>query len=277
LSSMKVMGPVLAMSMMCVSSVSAEEVEEVEEVEAEVPSGDELTVRVEPEVFDGEMLREWVQQQGRSVLDRRGPLASGDHIVIEIGGSPLDFVLTVQVYRQGERLPGDDDTSRCSCTTDELLAAVEQRVEQRIDRLDDAIRAEQEHAERERLAREQAMASKRRRRRAKQPPSAPEPYRPKRLGIVGAVGTGLAAAMLASGIGLVAAGQRPSDEDLLEPVDLRPSGLGLLGVGSTVLVTGVVLLVVDVVRCKKDEDRCAEREGGQGRAVGLRRWRMAWR
>jgi hypothetical protein len=66
--------------------------------------------------------------------------------------------------------------------------------------------------------------------------------------------------MLVSGIALAAKGQgRPTENDVVDPVDLRPPGYALLGVGAAIFTAGVSMIVVDAVRCHKDRLECGAR------------------
>lgn len=249
----------------------------------EVSGGGELTVQLAPDMFEGETLRTWVEERGLEALAGRDPLAPGDRIVVEVEGTPLDYVLRVSAIRRGEALPGEGEPLECKCTTNQLLASVGEKVDQAVSRLEHAASIEREQARRERLAQEKAAQAERARRaqlreQEQRAALAAEPYRPRPIGVAGGVAIGAGGAMLITGVALAVVGQgRPTRNDLVLPRDLRPAGFTLLGVGLGALATGVGLLVVDVLRCHEDRVACGRRGPVIERARGPRRWRMAWR
>lgn len=238
------------------------------------PAADErLTVEVDPRMFQAEAHRGWVEEQARTVLDRRASdLEDGDGIVVDLAGMSRDYRVTIRVLRHGEPLAEQPETFECRGSTDELLALVEVGVEQAVDRLIEARtreQAERERQARERAERERTAQAELMRRNA----LATKPYRPAMLGLMGAVTAGLGGGLMVSGALVSAKGIEPSGNDLLSATDFRPPGYALLGVGAAVLTTGVVLLVTDVVRCKRDRVVCGERGPLLERMAGPRQSR----
>lgn len=236
-----------------------------------------LEVEVVPEMFQREAHRGWVIEHGRLVLDRRDPLPEGDRLVMKLGGMVGDYEIRVQVYRHGGTDPTWSTQTPCECTRDQLFSTIEQSVDKAVDHIEAEVRAEQEaaqraaeqQAEREQAKREQAEAQERERQRVAA--LAAEPYRPKPLGFAGIVTGGVGAGLTVTGIALAARGEgRPTGNDLLSPANLRPPGYALLGVGLGVLTTGVSLLVVDVIRCRKDRVQCGMRGKLFDRSARLR-------
>lgn len=276
------MGIVLAMSAWSAPSVRAAEGEPGPVLPPEVELGGEVTVEVASDVFEGETLRGWVRERSLATLESRVPLRTGDRIVIAVEGMPLDYVLQVTARRWGKILSVGSERVECSCTADELLAAVERLVEQAAIELERSDQVEREQMERKRFEREQAQRAERtrreRRRRDQGEALAQESYRPARLGLGGAIGTGLGGALLVTGFALIAWGDGPApDNDLLERTNVRPSGWVVLGVGATVFTTGVALLVVDAVRCRKDRVRCGQRGSVFDRARRSGPREVTWR
>lgn len=102
------------------------------------------------------------------------------------------------------------------------------------------------------------------------PIPAPPPAKPERqpLSGLGWAGVGLAAAAalpLPAGIVLTARGERRTAGNELagEYTDYRPPGLALVGVAAGLLATGVILIVVDRVRARRDAGRLAARGGSR--------------
>jgi hypothetical protein len=245
--------------------------------------GSALEVKVDPEMFQGEAHRGWVQARGQEVLERRPvALEPGDRIVVELGGTSRDYRVTVRVLLGGEAIAEQPAPFQCKGSSDELLKLMETAVDDAVDRLiaerNTRAQAERdglarEQAERDRIAKEQAAED------ARKASLAAKPYRPARLGVAGAVATALGGALVVSGAVVTSRGEVASDNDLLGTTDFRPPGYVLLGVGSAVLVAGIGMLVVDVVRCKKDRVVCGERTPVLRRAawqVGPRGLALRW-
>jgi hypothetical protein len=232
-------------------------------VEPGPADADALAVEIDPEMLQGEAHRGWVQERAHAVLERRAEaLEPGDRIVVELAGTSRAYRVEIRVLRAGEPLAEQPEPFQCNGSSDELLAMVETAVDDAVDRLVAARQAEVDaEAAREREA--EAAAARERETKAeaerKRQALAAKPYRPAPLGLAGAVAIGLGGVMVVGGAILTARGEIPSSNDLLGPTDFRPPGYALLGMGSAVLATGVALLVVDVVRCKKDRVACGER------------------
>lgn len=225
--------------------------------------GTALEVEVDPQMLQGQAHRGWIEARAREVLERRpGAVEAGDRIVVKLAGTSRDYHVEVRVLRGGEPLASQPEPFVCKGSSDELLTQVAAAVDDAVDRIIEARRLAQaererqarEAAERERAAREQAAAE------AERQTLAARPYRPARLGVAGAVTLGLGGAVVVAGAVMTARGVVQPPNDLLEHNDFRPPGYALLGVGSVVLATGLGLLVVDVVRCKKDRVKCGQRD-----------------
>jgi hypothetical protein len=216
-----------------------------------------LEVEVDPKMLQGKAHRSWVEARAGAVLERRaGAVEAGDHIVVALAGTSYDYRVEIRVLRGGEPLASQPEPFVCEGSSEELLLQVEVAVDDAVDRLIEARQREQterEQAERERVARERAAKEEEERRLL-----AARPYRPGGLGLAGAVTLGLGSAAVVAGAIVTARGV-VSPNDLLEPLDFHPPGYALLGAGSVVLVTGLGMLVADVVRCKKDRVKCGQR------------------
>jgi len=224
---------------------------------------DALTVEVDADMFEGTAHRAWVRERGQVVVGRHEDLGRGDRIVIEIGGMALGYALSVRGIRAGEEEPEWIGDAACDCTTDELLLEVDMRVEQAAEALEKAEAAAQRKRASERAEHERVVELTKR------------PYRPDRLGIAGAVGTGIGVGGLVFGISLAVRdpGGLPSYLTVRPP--LHSMGYALIGTGFGVLTAGVGLLVADVVRCRTDRVKCGSR--GKKSARGDRARGLTWR
>jgi hypothetical protein len=201
-----------------------------------------LAVKVEPTVPDGEKLRGWVEDQGRTVLAEHPPLEPGDVVSIVVSGGPWDYRVKVELVRRERLLDEQPGELVCECNSDELLKKVGEAIRAGAERL-----AEIERIEREAAA-QNAQDEKAERERAE---PADEERRP-RMGPLGYAGIGagvVGAGMLGVGIGLaVRPNEIRGEPGSLEIRSMRGAGIGLAATGGVVLAAGVALVVVDVVR-----------------------------
>jgi hypothetical protein len=204
-----------------------------------------LAVKVEPTVPDGEKLRGWVEDQGRTALAERPPLEPGDFVRIVVAGGPWDYRVKIELVRR-ERVLGEQPGELvCECNSDELLKKVGDAIGEGVDRL-----AEIERREREAAAQnaQNAQEEREERERAELADGESGP----RMGPLGYAGIGggvVGAGMLGAGIGLaVRPNEIRGEPGSLEIRSMRGAGIGLAATGGVVLAAGVALIVVDVVR-----------------------------
>lgn len=247
---------------------------------AESAESPTLTVVVDPDMLQSDAHRSWVETRAREVLERRPrALDPEDRIEVSLAGTTRNYQLSVRVLQRGQPLAEQPEPLVIKGSSDDLLAAVETAIDDAVDRLIDARKAEEraararvdeEREERERTRESEAEEARRRE-------LAERPYRPTRLGVAGAIAMGLGGAMVLSGAIVTARGRVDWGNDLINDVDYRPPGHALLAVGSAVLATGLTMLVVDVVQCKRDRVKCGERGRFSRRvAWGSRRTGVRW-
>jgi len=199
-----------------------------------------LEVRVEPVTLDAELDRARVEERAYAVLERRAALEPGERIVVDLAGDGHGYHVIVRAFRNGSPLAEQPAPFDHQGSIDALLIRVEARIEGAANRL---------AAVREPTLRKGEGAEAR-------PDAETSPRRRFRLRIPGALATGLGASMIAGGALLTSRGTQPPASDLLAPTDLRPPGVVLMGTGAALLITGVSLLVVDGVRCRKHRAAC---------------------
>lgn len=233
-----------------------------------VEASETLEFRAADGLADPSFHRKLVLRRAASALEGRAPLDSRDRIVVNLDGGPLDYHLTVVALRDGGELPEQVALLDCGCSTTEMLAKVDGLVAEAATKLEAAAEQEreqlaaqleaQQEQERQAAAEEQARLDLE----AERAALAAKPYRPERLGLYGAVGTGLGGGLLITGAALTGVGDNHSAPNLRQP------GTALLGAGAVILSVGLTMLVTDVLRCRKDRVRCGGRKGAFARRWG---------
>jgi hypothetical protein len=222
------------------------------------PLGRGLVVRVSEDVPEGETIRGWIEQRGHEVLgERLEALEAKDLIRVAVRGGPYDYRITLQVRRGGSNLPEQPAPLICECSSEEMLARVGEAIDAAADRLVVAAAVERaaEAKEAERVAAERAAAQRHAVAAAGEPDerrgagaARPDRYRSSPLGVAGIAVLSAGAASLVGGIGVTAAGAPHGGPP--------PGGLAMVGIGSTAFVSGMTMLIVDVVRCRRTPGRC---------------------
>lgn len=201
-----------------------------------------VEVRVEPVTLDAELDRARVEERAHAVLERQtARLEPGERIVVDLAVDGSGYRVIVRAFRNGSPLAEQPAPFDHHGSSDALLLRVEARIEGAIHRLA-AAREPTLRKSDEAQARADETSKRRR----------------FRLRIPGALATGLGASMLAGGALMTSYGVQPPRSDLRAPSDLRPHGVVLMGTGAALLVTGVSLLVVDGVRCRKHRAACSD-------------------
>jgi hypothetical protein len=251
------------------------------------PLGQGLVVRVSDDVPEGETIRGWVEARGREVLERRRiALGSTDLIRVAVRGSTYDYRIKLQVRRNGRNLPEQPDPVICACGSEEMLVQVGAAIDAAAEQL--AVAAAAERAAKQSAAAasehdvvrvatpetEATVADEDTARGTAQMRRADgrderfvrsDRYRPTAVGVAGLAVLSTGAALLAGGIGMTAS-ERSSEERLSQ------GGLALVGIGSTTVLTGMTMMLVDVVRCRRVPDRCRGHRGEAGARRSAGRW-----
>lgn len=234
---------------------------------AEASAAAPVDFRAEQDVLDPDWHRDLVQQEAATALAAEDPLGPEDRIEITLGGVTLAYRITVTPLHRGEAVGGTPKVVACECSSTVLATRVGPLVAEAARTLHAARRereerlAAQTERERQQAEEEQRVEQRRLEREQKRNALAARRYRPERLGFFGALGIGLGGASIATGAVLVGRGDGRRFIAELHPRDLRPPGYALIGAGAAVLSAGVTMLVIDVLRCKRDRVLCGGREG----------------
>jgi hypothetical protein len=206
-----------------------------------------LRVEVDPAIDDAALLPRWI-------ADRHPLLAPASHepegaqvewVAVQIAGSTYDYRVSITAMRARERLGDSTEPVRCECTTEELLALVDEGIARERERL-------RPPPPREPVA-ETIVA------RPEPEPPAPSlehatlaAPRRGRLGALGRAGLGVSAMGAGMAIAGVSLGLRPNEirgePGSLEFVSTKSVGIGLSASGGVVLGTGLALLIIDLAR-----------------------------
>lgn len=221
-----------------------------------------LEVRVDSMTSDAEATRGWIEDRAAKVFEAlERPLDEGSMIRIHVRGGVFDYRIMVVLLRNGSALATEHQPSEieCACGSEEMLEQVAAAVEA-------AERTLGEAAERER---KEAAARAEAERRHREEPSRSEAeqaggkqrarYRPSVLGRAG-IGV-LGAGAIATLGGIIMATRSPQHVATLGYMerDWLAPGAAFVGIGTSMVATGVTLVIVDAVRCRRDRSRCGAR------------------
>ncbi len=214
-----------------------------------------IEVKVEESFTNAETTRSWIEERAARTLEQLEPgIAEGDLIRILVRGGAFDYRISLELWRQGQALAAEHQPSEiaCACGSDEMLEVVAKAIEAGARGLDEAAKREREEtAERQRREDERQEAE-----RKQQDAQRTAGYRPSRVGRAGIGITSVGGLAVLTG-GLIA-GQGT------QPVEGRSSlerhwsspGYAVIGTGVAVVTAGVTMLVVDIVRCRRNPMRC---------------------
>lgn len=219
-----------------------------QETTAERASGAQPVLAVDEIGEMGSLVAPRIAQEAASMLAE----ADHDPSTATIRVSWLDaanFHYAVRVGLRGN--PADDDApilATCrGCTTDELVDAATRAVQKALDR--DRRAADAAAAEQDRESELTPVVE----------PAEPLPEQdasPRRglgpMGWAGVGALGVGVAGVATGGAFLGIGETRPDVDKSKLRDFRPSGYALIAVGGAMVITGVVLLVVDRSRARKE-------------------------
>jgi hypothetical protein len=210
-----------------------------------------LRVVVDGSIDDAALLSGWIAERHPGVAEalRGVEGVRTQWIVVQISGSTYDYQVSVTALREGVPLLPPAEPTRCECTTEELLALVDDGITAAVATLRTPLSREPE-PRLERAPVEPAI------RPSLSPPAttierAPPDAPAGRLGTIGHAGIGVGVL----GAGLAIAGltlalrpeQARGAPGQVETRDFRTAGIVVGTSGGVVLATGLALLVVDVV------------------------------
>lgn len=189
----------------------------------------------------GVALRAWVEECAQQVLEQRAsPLGPEALIRIMVHGGPYDYRVRLELVHRDRRLDDQPQALRCECGSDEMLERLGVAIEAAAERLAAQRAAEATQAARAEPSRTMVLSDTSRGRSE------------RHLGRLGWAGIGMSA-LGASALGTGIALALPPDElRIIDSMPYRrsthPAGVALVAGGGVVLATGVVMIVVDLVR-----------------------------
>jgi len=214
-----------------------------------------VEVTVEASFTNGATVLGWIEERAARTLEALEPkLADGDRIRIIVRGGAYDYRISLELLRRGTVLPAAHQPSEiaCACSSDEMLDTVAKGIEAAVRTLDEL--AKQERAEAEAAAERRRREEEQRRQEAERKRQEAERaagYRPSKLGRTGIGIFGLGGLVVVTG-GIIAA-RPPQTQN-----DRGSLGYGVLATGVAAAVSGLTVLLVDVVRCRRNPSRCGD-------------------
>lgn len=228
---------------------------------------DILRVSVAPEIVDASLIPGWIDQRNQR-LEEQVPRLEGHQqwIAVNVAGGTYDYRVTVTPMRDGVAVGFVPPPATCACTSEKLLALVDEQIARAIEQLQTAPLQEQEQ---EPTTVPPPVAPPiEAQSTSEPPPSSPAPKRRRisGLGAAGAVATGLGASAVVGGIVMTGLGRANLTDAIDAERNWRFPGVVTLAVGGAVLATGVSMLVADIIQCRKaDTPRRCERRGARSR------------
>jgi len=221
-----------------------------------------IEVVFEESFSNAETTRGWIHERAIKTLDGLEPeIEAGDSIRILVQGGAFDYRISLELLRKGEALAAEQQPSllECACGSDEMLEKLAGAIEAGGRTLGELAKRERD----ETAAKLEKEAQRQRQKelwdREKERPVPPEPptgYRASKLGHtgIGMLATG-GAAMVS---GIIMAVQPPQSMSALQVAkrDWSVPGVTVIGIGAAAITAGLTMLIVDVVRCRRDRARC---------------------
>lgn len=222
------------------------------------PAG-RVEVSVAESISEAETTHGWIEERAATVV-KEHPLEEGDLVRIDVRGRAFDYEISMVLLRHGDLLSPEHQLPEiaCACGSNEMLDRIAEAITAGARTLAEDAQREREEAEKaEKAAQEEAERRKQEEARLAALAVQQTRYRPTKLGRAGIGVLGVGGAVTLSGIIMaVQPPQRVNGRQALAR-DWTNPGYALLGIGTTAMVGGLTVLIIDVVRCKKDRARCA--------------------
>lgn len=220
-----------------------------------------VEVSVADTISDRETIRGWIEERAASVLGgSERALAQGEVIRIAVSGRAFDYEIAMELVRNGQALEAKDQPhpiTTCECGNEELLDRIAEVVAGGVKGLGEV--AEREDAARAEAERRRKQQEELQRQEAERSVKQPMRYRPSMLGRAGFGALGAGGVLTLSGI-IMAVQPRQYVASLayMERDWLAP-GVALIGIGTSAMATGVAIVIVDAVRCRRNRAQCGAR------------------
>lgn len=228
-----------------------------------------VEIVVDPEVLDAEMTRVWIEERATKVIgELEHPLEEEDLIRVVVRGAPFDYRISLELRRHGRALAAEHQPAEimCDCGSDEMLDRIGEGIEA-------GARTLAEVAGQERAAAAAAAAreeAERRRQEAEREALVQASYRPTTLGRAGIGVLGSGVVVMTSGVVMAVQPRREVSEQQIVRREWSSSGYAVIGIGTAAVVGGLTVLIVDIVRCRREPSRCAPPPGA--RTIEGMRW-----
>lgn len=219
-----------------------------------------IEVTVDSSVTNSATTRSWVEERAARALGAlEHPLTPGDLIRIDVGGGPFDYRIALMLLRQGVALSAKDQPEEiaCACGSDEMLETVATAIAAAAQVLDEVAAREATAAAAAERRREEEETRQRqedeRKRQAEQSKARQRSSMLKRAGVATFVTGG---ALTIGGIVMMTQPPQSASRWQANDRDWTVPGRTLLGIGVAAMTSGLTLLIVDAVRCRRNRSRC---------------------
>lgn len=215
-----------------------------------------IEVEVDASITNADAVRGWVEERAaRAVRELERRLDAEDVIRIVVQGGAYDYRISLLLLRHGSALAPDRQPEEiaCACGSDQMLETVAAAITAGARTLGEVADREREEVARQQEEEELRQQETERQRRTADGTTR---YRPSPVGRAGIGVLGAGGVLATSGI--VMALQPPQLVNGLQVVvrDWSSPGYTVLGIGAAAMVGGLTVLLVDVVRCRRDRSRC---------------------
>lgn len=226
-----------------------------------------VEVTVDSSVTNSATTRSWVEERAARALGAlEHPLTPGDLIRIDVGGGPFDYRIAFTLLRQGVALSANDQPEEiaCACGSDEMLETVAKSIEAGARTLAEATKREREEAAAaaERQRREEEL-QRQEAERKRQEAERTAGYRPSKLGRGGIGLIGVGGLVVITGGIIAAQGAQPASSAYAYSFRRDYSSPGRAVIG-----VGAAVVTAGITMLVVDAVRCRRSSNRCGTAAG---------
>lgn len=225
-----------------------------------------VEVTVDSSVTNSATTRTWVEERAARALGAlEPPLTPGDLIRIDVGGGPFDYRIALMLLRQGVALSAEDQPEEiaCACGSDEMLETVAKAIEAGAHTLAEATKREREEAAAAEQQRREEELQRKEAERKRQEVERTAGYRPSKLGRGGIGLIGVGVLVVITGGIIAAQGTQPVSGAYAYSLRRDYSSPGRAVIGA-----GAAVVTAGITMLVVDRVRCQRSPNRCGTAAG---------